>query len=390
MISFEEALEIVQASAERGKYGVIDIPIDESLGYVLAEDVSADRDYPPFNRSAMDGISIKAKSFQQQTYKVEDVVPAGVDYQKKVDTSKGCVKIMTGAKVPDDFDVVIPRELLCYTEDGFVTINSDEVKPYKNIARQGEDLSKNQLVFEKGTFIDENVISLLAVLGKHTIQVYRKPKVSIICTGDELVAVDEAPLPFQIRNSSLHFLKAALRKLGVRAEAIHVKDNPEKLRIKIKQSLEQADILLTTGGVSMGDKDFLPTLFEEVGVEKVFHKVAMKPGKPIWFGKKGDKVVFGLPGNPLSTQVGFTAFVKTYILVVQAQSLKFSQYQLSHDLQKREGMTFVFPCNVDGQQLTIKKFNGSGDITSVHTIDGFVKLDEQNKYEIGDVVHFLS
>ena len=281
-----------------------------SLGRVLKENIYADRDFPPFNRVSMDGIAISHRVFEegQRVYKVEGIQAAGSE-QMTLSNTQNCIEVMTGAVLPENANVVIPYEQTVI-ENGIAKVSITEVSHFKNIHKKGKDKMQGDLIISKNTLISSAEIGILATVGKSTVKVAKNPKVMIVSTGDELVEVNQTPKDFQIRRSNVHTLVSLLKRKGIESKTTHITDNKEILKQKIKGFLEDYDVLLFSGAVSKGKFDFIPEILEELGVEKLFHKVAQRPGKPFWFGRKEKKTVFAFPGNPIST---FVSCLKYFI-----------------------------------------------------------------------------
>ncbi len=364
MTPFREAQEIINSFAR--SFGVERIGIDKALSRILAEEVNADRDYPPFNRSAMDGIAIDKADFDTGLRKffIAETIYAG--QVSEIALSPGqCYKIMTGSAVPLSANVVIRIEDI--EQSGMeAIIHAENCAPFQNIARKGHDLKFCQQVLKPGIKCTPVVVSLLASLGKVDVLVEKIPKVAIITTGNEVVPIDEVVLPVQIRNSNTHLLKALLLQKGIAPIFVeHVKDDKEQLYNAFKIGLE-ADILIINGGVSAGDADFVPQVLESLQVEKLFHKVAIRPGKPFWCGRMpSGRMVFALPGNPYSCMATYKLFIEPYITVCQGAKLpEMQSYPLQLPRVKKVSLDEFFPVKISGnpahaEQLEI---NGSGDI----------------------------
>ncbi|PJZ71201.1 molybdopterin molybdenumtransferase MoeA [Leptospira perolatii] len=395
MISISDALKRILLKVNKPE--TILISLDQATGFSLAETVKADRDYPPFHRSTMDGFALKSKDYETGkvfTYQTE--VSAGM----KIKLRKGerIVKIMTGAPVPDGLDTVIKFEdSKDVSQEGnlkMVRFVPTKIKSGQNIAKQGEDLRKGQTVISSGTIINASVISLLASLGKDKVRVFSPPKVSIVSTGNEVVSIEAKPKPFQIRDSNSHGLTSFLKKFGITPLSVNlVPDEEPKIQEALKQGLT-SEILLITGGVSMGSLDLIPSVLSKLGVQEIFHKVELKPGKPIWFGRTKSCVVFALPGNPFSVQVCARLFVEPYIRkflsLPESSTLNLPILQ---SRSKGNKLPEYFPALLENNLVTgvlPKKFNGSGDITAGLLSDG-IALHPADKPEIkeGEVLEFL-
>ncbi len=364
MISYREAQQIITAEAK--SFGVELVDLDEADGRVLAEDILADRDYPPFNRSAMDGYAIRFADWLNGTreFEIQEVVYAGTIPAKEL-KSNAAFKIMTGAAVPLSSDTVIRREDA--VENGsVVSFNIHQLKEFQNIARKGEDLKKDTLAIPLHSICTPAVIGSLAALGKSEIKVEALPKVALFTTGNEVKALDEELSDVEIRNSNYYMLKALLKVWKVKPILYkHVNDNKAELISTIEEALN-FDIIILSGGVSAGDADYVPEVLESLGVKKLFHKLAIKPGKPIWCGRKpGGPMVFALPGNPFSSFVTFKIFVETFI--VKSLGLNpLTSFKSIFKGKKLKKTSFdeLFPAKFShsGTVLEATKLNGSGDI----------------------------
>ncbi len=285
------------------------------LGGVLAEAVKADRDSPPFTKSAMDGYAVRAEdcSAAGTVLKIIDEIAAGDTPTKTVGMGE-CVRIFTGAPLPDGADAVVMVEKTEMLDHGRVRIDEVGVKLGQNVILRGTEMRAGDAVLPAGTALNPVAIGLLAALGKTSTSLFPTPRVHVLATGNELVDATEIPGPGQIRNSNGPMIAAMATRAG--AIATHfgiVKDDPQALADRIRAGLKDADVLLLAGGVSAGAADLVPGVLAELGVTIHFHKVRLKPGKPLLFGTMEDKLVFGLPGNPVSTFVCFELFVRPAI-----------------------------------------------------------------------------
>ncbi|HEX8545879.1 MAG TPA: molybdopterin molybdotransferase MoeA, partial [Cytophagaceae bacterium] len=312
MISIKEAQKLILENVLPAHTEVIEIK--SSLGRVFAGDIFSDREYPPFNRSAVDGYAIQAVDFLHKNirrFKVVGEIMAGSSYSPTFNSGE-CLKIMTGAAVPECADAVIKVED-CNEEKNAIEVKIDSLKTFFNIARQGEDSKANEKIINKGTLIGALHLSLLAAVGRSDVKVFKPLTVAVISTGDELVKPGEHTEVYQIRDSNSYALQGFFEdwKIPLSSRTI-AKDNPEALR-EAFENASSCDIIIFTGGVSMGDADFVPKVLKSAGVQEIFHQVKIRPGKPLWFGRRNNTVVFGLPGNPLSVIVGSKIFIEPYI-----------------------------------------------------------------------------
>jgi molybdopterin molybdotransferase len=283
MISVQEALQTVLNTAQ--DFGVEEVLFIKSVGRILKEDIKADRDFPPFDRVSMDGIAIEYSSFRngQRSFKIEGIQAAGSE-QITLQNPENCIEVMTGAVLPNNCDTVIRYEDV-ELKKGIATIIINAINDGQNIHIKGKDGKAGNVLIKQNTIISAAEIGVLATVGKSTVKVAKQPKVMIVSTGDELVGVDETPLAHQIRRSNVFTLVSFLEKLHIPSETAHLTDDKPMLKEKIKTYLSTYDVLLFSGAVSKGKFDFLPEVFEELGVEKLFHKVAQRPGKPFFYGR---------------------------------------------------------------------------------------------------------
>ena len=311
MISIQEAQNMVLAEcaflpAER-------LPLTQVLSRVLAEDIVAGNDLPPFANSAMDGYAVRAADVVEAdvdnpvTLKVVATLPAGTVAVKPIGRGEAA-KIMTGAQIPEGANAVVEVEVTEGAGNEVRILQS--AKPGKNVRQAGEDVKSGDLVLAAGAVLGPAEIGLVASLGFPSVAVHRLPRVAIISTGSELVEVDQPLSPAKIRNSNSYALRAMCQQLGIEADLLGiVQDDYESTRRLVEEGLEY-DVLLTSGGVSVGEFDFVKDVQDELGVERRLWGVNMKPGKPVAFGVRNGVLVFGLPGNPVSAMVSLELFVK--------------------------------------------------------------------------------
>ena len=311
MPTFEEARGIILDRV--ASLGVERVGVLDSLGRVIAEDVIAPWDMPLCNNSAMDGFAVRADDCAAipVALHVTGYIPAGGEVPGPVEP--GCaIRIMTGAPIPPGCDAVVPVE---ETDDnGAAVILKEPVKSRQHIRFRGEDVATGDTVISAGTLVRPPEISMLASFGKAVVPVYRRAQVAILSTGDELIELGEPPVPGKIVNSNALSLAAAVREIGAVPLILGIaRDNPESHREKMLEGLK-ADAMITSAGVSAGDRDFVREVLGDLGVKQLFWRVDIKPGGPTAFGMKEGKPVFSLPGNPVSTMVTFEEFVRPALL----------------------------------------------------------------------------
>jgi len=387
MITSEEAKHIILNSTQ--EFGVEEIPFIKSVGRILKETIVADRDFPPFNRVSMDGIAIDFKAFQkgQRAFKVEGIQPAG-SAQISLQNSENFIEVMTGAVLPKNTNAVIRYEDVEIKND-VARIIINEVFDFQNIHEKGKDRKVGETLIEKNTIISAAEIGVFATVGKSTIKVAKQPKIMILSTGDELVSVNDKPEEHQIRRSNVFTLVAALEHLKIESETSHITDDKPILRQKIAQFLNDYDVLLCSGAVSKGKFDFLPEVFDELGVEKRFHRVAQRPGKPFWMGETKSCKVFAFPGNPISTFVNCLAYFYSWYYKSVGVKTKEETAILTEDVTFKPNLTYFLQVKLShkfGHILaTPIKGNGSGDLASLVNADAFIQLpNDKTEFKTGE------
>jgi len=393
MISPSEALEIVLGEARRLE--AVFVPLAEALGGVLAEAAVADSDLPPFDKSAMDGYAVRAADVARlpADLAVIEELPAG-QAPSRLLAPGTCAKIMTGAPVPAGADLVVPVEDTERLPDGRVRILRAS-PDRRHICPRGEDVRCGAAVLEAGRVLRPQEIGLLASVGRDRVPVYRRPRVAVLATGEELVPVSAVPGPGQIRNVNSSSLLACCCAAGVAADDLGVaRDEKTDLRAKIAEGLTR-DVLIVSGGVSMGEWDFVPKVFEEAGVAVRFATVRMKPGKPTVFGTCGGRLVFGLPGNPVSTLVGFRWFVWPALRKMMGHPEPAPQpldARLLVPVKVRDDRTTFVPAVLRGEPggwaVTPVMTHGPADLVGFSKVDGLIIL-EPGDYEAGAQVKAL-
>ncbi|WP_405564323.1 molybdopterin molybdotransferase MoeA [Polaribacter sp. Asnod6-C07] len=376
MISVKEAKNIILNSTQN--FGVEEIPFIKSVGRILKEEIRADRDFPPFNRVSMDGIAINYSFFKkgQRDFKVEEIQAAG-SKQLSMQNAENCIEVMTGAVLPNNCNTVIRYEDVTI-KNGVATINVDVIKDKQNVHDKGKDGKVGDVLIKENKIISAAEIGVLTTVGKSFVKVAKLPKVMIVSTGDELVGVDEIPLEHQIRRSNVFTLVSLLERLHISSETAHITDDKPILKSKIEAYLQEYDVLLFSGAVSKGKYDFLPEVFEELGVEKLFHKVTQRPGKPFFYGKTSDCNIFGFPGNPISTFVNCLAYFYTWYHKSVGLETKEETAILNADVTFKPNLTYFLQVQLDYKfghlVATPIKGNGSGDLASLVNTDAFIQL----------------
>jgi molybdopterin molybdotransferase len=347
VIGFAEARQMVLQHCPR--LPNISIPIGRSLGFVLAEPLHARMPLPRFDASAVDGYAVRradiaAASRQTPvTIVLQDSVCAGDARRVKLKPGHA-IRILTGAAIPASTDAIVMQEH-AQVEQNKVTLTAPVSRGH-NIRFSGGEFKKGEIVLEAGALITPPVVGMLATLGRRRVRVYRKPRVGLIVTGDELHTPGSRLGRGQIYDSNTPGLMASLQAAGIEEVGhFRVGDNPKRIEQTFRRVLANNDVVISSGGVSVGSSDFVKVVLGELKVRSIFWKVAIKPGKPIYFGTRGKKLVFGLPGNPVAAQLGFQLFIKPALLQMMGAKKKKPltlRARLTHDLKKKPGrMEFV-------------------------------------------------
>ena len=397
MISVEAAETYIAATHR--DFGIAEVPLSESVGRILRMSIFADRDFPPFHRVAMDGIAIRfdAGRSLDHSFLVENTQLAG-EPQKTLASESNCLEVMTGSICPVGADTVIRYEDVIFEErEGkrWAKVTVAPKKERQNVHLKGSDRLAGAKLIEAGRFIGAREIAIAATVGLPHLKVSRLPKVTILSTGDELVPVQEMPAPYQIRMSNSHMLAASLKKWGIEASIFHLIDKPETLRTRIEKVLNEADVILMSGGVSKGKTDFVPQILDELGVKKYFHRVAQRPGKPFWFGtNEADNgcAVFALPGNPISTFLCYQRYVvpwlKKCLGISDSPCMK---AVLMEPVSFRPDLTYFMQVdskvNAKGVwEAYPVQGKGSGDLANLLNSNAFLELPADKKpFEAGEI-----
>ncbi len=401
MLSVDEALREVLKRAAPLPPRLCDAL--EAVGCLLAEDVSADLDLPPFDKALVDGYAVRAGEVESGTrrFTIGEEIAAGQTPKRDLGAGEAAL-IMTGAPIPQGADAVVMIE---HTKQlgPDVVIDDGDVRPGMNVLRQGRELKTGEVVLRRGDRLNASRIGLLASVGRTQVQTIPRPIVRIVPTGDELVDARQKPGPSQIRNSNAAMLAALTQRFGGVPTVLPIANDDRKI---LHQSLEdglEADVLIVTGGVSAGNRDLVPDTLESLGVERVFHKIKVKPGKPLWFGVGSPKgaqsgpLVFGLPGNPVSGIVGFLLFVRPAIAALIGQPLPevaATRWPLARPFRHSSDRPTYFPArrigSKNGSLIDPLAWAGSADLRTVAGADGFAVFPAGDyDYAEGDVVDFL-
>ncbi|OPA76155.1 molybdopterin molybdenumtransferase [Paenibacillus selenitireducens] len=377
------------------------IPLSESYGYTLAEPIIAQQDVPHFNRSAYDGFAIRsadsvgATGMNRIPFRVIDHIGAG--HVAKVALAEGeAVRIMTGAAMPTHADAVVMLEQAVVTEQGFTIRKPFE--PHENVSLQGEDACQGEELIPAGGFIHPGTIALLATFGYTQVRVTKKPIVGILATGTELLDTFDDLVPGKIRNSNGPMIAAQLARLGVESRSYGMlADDMDACYETVVRALRETDCLITTGGVSVGDYDYLPTIYERLGAEVLFNKVSMRPGSVTTAAVANGQLLFGLSGNPSACFTGFELFVRPALNKMMGSQKLYLPYEkavLTEDFSKANPFTrfirAVYRSTPQGATVTPAGFNKSNAVSSIARGNALIVLPGGSAgYEAGDEVDVL-
>jgi molybdopterin molybdotransferase len=402
MLSVDEAIAAILARAQRLPRVVY--PLAETLGLVLDEEIVADIDLPPFDKALMDGYAVRSEDFSSENprrFHVLEEVTAGQTPRYAIEPGQATA-IMTGAPLPLGADAVVMVERSRKLAGDLVELTGP-VRPGMNRLTRGREMRAGEVLLARGTVVDAAKVGLIASAGRARVAVIPPPIVEVVSTGDELVDIERTPAPGQIRDTNAATLASLARAWGVAhvRQRSAVPDDPGQLLEALGEILlkRQADVLLISGGVSAGTRDLVPAALESLGVEPVFHKVRIRPGKPLWFGvgpkRAGDlppTLVFGLPGNPASSVVGFLRFVRPALdrLAGRGDRSDLSTERLAATYQHQGDRPTCHPAVFENGRVRPLDWAGSADLRTVALADGFAVFPEGDaSYQAGDAVSFL-
>ncbi|MBV8143891.1 MAG: molybdopterin molybdotransferase MoeA [Gammaproteobacteria bacterium] len=359
------------------------LPLAQCAGAVLRENVYAERDQPPYDRVAMDGVALDSHAVGagSRLFRIQATQAAG-DAPLTLGAAADCIEVMTGAVLPAGCDSVVAVERLVIARGQAQLATDVQVEPWQNVHRRGSDARQGALLLRAGQRLRAPEIAIAASAGMARIRVASQPMLAVISTGNELVEPGEPVLAHQVRRSNAYAIVSALREHGFQRVADdHIRDDVGELRERLRFHLETHDVLVLSGGVSMGRFDLVPQVLGELGVRTIFHQVAQRPGKPLWFGvAPSGAAVFGLPGNPVSTLVCLSRYVLPALRGSLGQSpTRTERMALSAPITVAASLTHFVPVRLEqdewGRDWAVPApTNGSGDFTGLAGTDGFVEL----------------
>ena len=372
LLSVDEARDTVLATVH--PLAIEDVPIADALGRVVARDVVALHDVPPFRNSAMDGYAVTSGPAGRQLVIVGESRAGSPAATPLVDGQ--AIRISTGAAVPDGADAVVMVERTTAVGDDAVTVNA-AVGPGDNVRGAGEDLSAGTVAIAAGTVLGPAALGVAATSGAATLACARRPRVALLATGDELVPVGEPLPPGGIHDSNALALAGYVTRAGgVVVSRTHVRDTAAATRAAVDEALAGADVLISTGGVSVGAHDHVKDAFRDAGVSEVFWRVALRPGKPTWYGTRGTQLVFGLPGNPVSAMVTFLLFARPALLALQGAPavVPRERARLAIAVARNAGRDEMIRVRLDGDRATPTGSQGSHVMTSMLAADALALI----------------
>jgi molybdopterin molybdotransferase len=394
MISFDQALETVRhrMSGIALNLATESVPLLDAQRRVLAETVHADRDYPPFHRSTRDGYALRSSDIEHVpvTLRCVGEARAGKPYEGKMPESGACVEIMTGAPLPAGTDAVLMLEYARRRESGVEALRS--VGPNENVVCRGSEARSGAVVLDRGRRLDSGAIGLLASIGFGQVSVFRRPRVAVLPTGDEVVPLDQQPRWFEVRNSNGLTLAAAVSDAGATPRLLGIApDDAAGLRRLIERGLD-SDLLLLSGGVSAGKYDLVEQVLGDLGAEFYFQSVALRPGKPLVFGRVQGKFWFGLPGNPVSTFVTFELFVRPALTILAGGNFEgpvVTRARLGQAFRQKTGLTTFMPARVEMRDrepvVSLVGWQGSGDLVGLASANCLLMMSpEQTEVAAGE------
>lgn len=385
MISIEQALDIIHE--QEIETTVKEVDLDESRGYHLAEEIKSPFDLPSFDNSAMDGYAVSGVS---DTYLIAGEIPAGIASEHTLQSGKA-MRIFTGAKVPKNTTAVVMQEKT--RVEGSTLHVDDSISVGQHIRRRGNELALGQTVFSPGHFISPAAVGLIGSLGMNRVKVFDKPTIRIISTGDELVPPGSEKSEGQIFESNSSALNAVLNNFGFSClEKTHIKDDFAAIKAGISDFLDRSDVLVLSGGISVGDYDFVKQALEEIGVTELFYKVFQRPGKPLFFGRKENKFVFALPGNPASSLTCFYIYVLPLLQKLSGATetgLKRILIPVDHEFEYGSERPVFLKANITGQSVSILNRQSSSMIHSMSMGNALVFFDGPKAVQKGDWVECI-
>ncbi|MBK9106875.1 MAG: molybdopterin molybdotransferase MoeA [Saprospiraceae bacterium] len=378
MISVQEAKDLILQNIQLLETETV--CLSSAYGMILAQAVVSKIDVPAFDNSAMDGYAVKYDD-QIHSFRVTQYIQAGELTNMELNSGEAA-QIFTGAPIPKNADTVIPRELISVS-DGNINFSPNIISRGMHIRKRASQNATDEIIAQAGAFMNPGLIALLSSCGVQSVVVYKRPSVSFIVTGNELIEPGN-PLPEgSVYNSNGPAIYSFLQLCGIQSiHAFSAPDQKNTLREKIEQALDCSDVVILTGGVSAGDFDFVPQVLAELGVQKLFHKVKQKPGKPIYCGKKNNQWIFGLPGNPAAVLACLNQYVKPCLFGISGHHEIFRQFvvlAIAHTWTKKPGLSHILKVKMEGQKVKILDGQESFNLLPFNECNGFMVMDEDTE-----------
>lgn len=393
MISVEDAIAIIRQHRYKGIEECI--ALNQSIGRMLAQEVRADRDFPPFDRVSMDGIAVSWDDVMDgiRHFRREAKQFAGEAKRERKGERGTCIETATGAIAPGNCDLIIPYEHLDENDGVFTLTEGHQYRRWQNVHKQGSDQHRGDLLISANTPIGMPELTSLATVGHSRVVVIKRPRVAVISTGDELVDVSSVPATHQIRRSNHMTIASILGPAIADLSSFHLNDDATAMTDWLHEEIPNYDLLVFSGGVSMGKKDYLPKVLRDVGIQEHFHKVNQRPGKPLWFGTGANTAVFGLPGNPVSTAVCASHYVRETFLSELFHSDQITA-SLSEEISFLPSLSLFQPVILTstdgGLVISPKKNHGSGDLASLLGTHGYILLPAtRTTFNAGEQFHYV-
>jgi molybdopterin molybdotransferase len=375
MISIKEALARVKENT--AKLDSVNVDLLDALGSVLSESIQSPINMPPFDQSAMDGYALGGEAL---VYTVVTEIQAGASVNGKSLYQGEAARIFTGAMIPEGTVSIAKQEIV--KRDGDTITLLENVRKGTSIRKKGEELAINEIAIAKGTYLNPAAIGFLSGLGIQTVNVYRKPKIAIIVTGNELTKPGEKLLPGRIYESNSATLTSVLKHAGFDSSLVTVKDDFNSTKETIRNAIDQNDVVIITGGISVGDYDFVGKALSELQVEEVFYKVKQKPGKPLFYGKKEAKSIFALPGNPAAVLTCYYMYVRTAIrslIGISTPMLEEREVSLLHDFTKKGDRAHLLKADINKEGVQIHNGQSSAMLSSFVGANSLIYLSEEDR-----------
>ena len=394
-MEINEAKEKLLNSLSKLDFGVEEVTLTNAIGRVSAEDVVSKVNVPSFPKSAMDGYAVCSKDIvgasEQNPVELKVISKLFAGETDKVDFEHfSSVRVMTGSIVPDGYDAVVMQEDTDYGEQNVLI--KKEVRPYSNYCKVGEDIKIGETVIYKNAVINRTNIGTLASLGISNVKVYSKPKVGIISTGTELVLLNSELEDGQIYSSISYMLKSQLKSLGIDAEICVCSDNQDEIKDRVLEYLDRYDCVITTGGVSVGEKDLMPDVLKEIDADTVFSRVNIKPGTPTMASVKDGKLILSLSGNPFAALANFDYYFWDVLAKVTGNKnykSKITKATLANNYEKLEKTKRLLRAKLDNGKAYLEKVNSSSVISNMSECNCYVLIEENKTYNVGDEVEVL-